>query len=271
MSAFKNKKLKKQIRLMTFEEVEENLLPFADMKDEVLHTCACRMEATQSSHKKDTNRLRITWKMMLVTASLLIGVSTFLIFAPSPVITTNGLLYDAKTWVGRALHINLNPSPTDEHGVMPDGYQEKSNWTSLQEIRDTYWVKLLEPSLDPDVWTLANTKAMNVDMNEIEVPLIGNANAVSDEDAQFFSFFYAFTNNDTYLSFSYGSEDDDGENGLFAEDVVEYLAPVGTFNTWSIEKKQYAQIFFGGRIVTIISDLSKEEFFKILDGLHTVN
>ncbi len=260
MNAIEKAKLEQKIRLLAFEEAEEKLLPFAGMKENVLRTYAQRIEAAENRRENRKARLSNTRRVALATACLLVGVCVFSVLAPVPVSTANGFLRQAQIWIGGLLQLNISYGPPEmygersmEYGVMPEGYQEKSNWASLQEIRDTYGVNLLEPSNEAGAWTLDNAKA------------------VGEDEVRFILFFYAFTRADNYLSISYDPEADEMGTAIFAEDAMEYAAPAGTFYTWSIEDTQYAKIISGRRLITVISNLQKDAFLKTLDGLHGVN
>ena len=136
---------------------------------------------------------------------------------------------------------------------MPDGYLEYSNWESLQELRETYDVNFLEPTTLDDTWTLKKLKAQG------------------DGEVRFFLFDYSFINGDQFLSFSYSTMADEINSSIFEEDISEYTAPVGTFYFFTTGEKQHAQIMLGGRLISILSNVGKEAFLKILDGLRTIN
>ncbi len=260
MNAIKQANIEKKIRLLAFEEAEERLLPFSSMKENVLRACTQRLDTTDNRQEKRKARLRNTRRVALATACLLVGISVLSVLAPVPVSTANGFLRKAQIWVGGLLQLNISYGPPEEYGqkskeygVMPDGYQEKSGWKSLQEIRDAYNVTLLEPSQEEDAWTLKNAKVNG------------------EGEVRFILFFYSFTQQDNFISFNYGPQADEMGAAIFAEDVAAYTAPAGTFYTWSIENKQYAQIMLDERLVTITSDLQKDAFLKTLDGLRIVN
>ena len=259
MNAIEKAKLEQKIRLLAFEEAEGMLTPFADMRENVLRACAERIDAVESGLEKRKARLSNTRRVALATACLLVGVCVFSVLAPVPVSTANGFLRQAQIWIGGLLQLNISYGPEEysavskQKGIMPAGYQEKSNWSSLQEIRETYEVNLLEPSSEADAWSLESAKA------------------IGEGDVRFLEFFYAFAQADHYLNFRYGPMSDDMGSGIFAEDVASYETPAGTFYTWSIEGKQFAQIILDGRIVTVKSDLQKDEFLKTLDSLRSIN
>ena len=260
MNAIEKIKLEKKVRLLAFEEAEEKLLPFADMKENVLRACAQRMQTAENRRENRKARLRNTRRVALATACLLVGVCVFSVLAPVPVSTANGFLRKAQIWVGGLLQLNVSYGPPEmygersgEYGAMPTGYQEKSNWASLQEIRDTYGVNLLEPATEAGTWTLDTAKA------------------VGEGEERFIEFFYSFTRQDIVLTFTYGSVADEMGSAIFVEDVLPYTTPAGDFYTWSTEEKQYAQIILDGRLVSVISDMPKDAFLKTLDGLRAVN
>ncbi len=260
MNAIKQANIEKKIRLLAFEEAEERLLPFSSMKENVLRACAQRLDTTDNRQEKRKARLRNTRRVALATACLLVGISVLSVLAPVPVSTANGFLRKAQIWVGGLLQLNISYGPPEEYGqkskeygIMPEGYQEKSNWNSLQEIRNAYNVTLLEPSHGETNWTLKET------------------NVIGEGEVRFFTFSYVFSQQEDYISFNYGAQADDMGAAIFAEDVAAYTAPAGTFYTWSIEETQYAQIVLEGRMVTITSDLQKDAFLKTLDGLRIVN
>ena len=255
-----NKVIEKKIRLLAFEEAQERLLPFDSMKENVLLACNQRMDTPVIRQKKRKARLRNTRRVVLATACLLIGISILSVLAPVPVSTANAFLRKAQIWVGGLLQLNISYGPpeeygmrSEEYGMMPEGYKEKTDWKSLQEIRDVYHINLLGPSNEDSAWTF--DKAI-----------------VNDDDSiRFATFSYSFTHADGHLNIDYGPAADEMGSAILAENVEAHTTPLGTFYTWSIETTQYAQIFLEGRLVRLFSKMDKELFLKALDSLGYFN
>ncbi len=256
MNAIEKRKLEAKLRALAFDEAQSKLTPFVDMEKGVREGYSNRVNQKAVLRYKSLQNIKArlcnTRRVALATACLMVGVCILSVLEPVPDSMANTFVERAKIWVGGILQMNIAFEPPADSGTVAEHLPEKSNWTSLQEISDTYDVSLLEPAQSAD-WELETSKVTG----EGEVNLL--------------MFNYSFTQENSHVHIFYSPVADDMGSTIFDEDAVIHETPVGTFHIGANEKELYANSVVDGRIVSISAQMEKEEFLEFLSGLQLIN
>ncbi len=248
------KRIEAKVRTLQFAKAEENIMPFSDMKEQVLKACEQRLNghAHLNQREKSKSRLRLIRGAVLAAACLFIAVSVYAVLDPVPVSNANSFLRRAQIWVGDVLKVDVAVVPPEEKGVIPDAAPgDGEGITALKEFQEAYGLTILIPTQLPAEMTLGEIKTSGPDDYLAKIQ-------------------YSYQDQNDTLDIIIKEVADASGMGIFVK-TIEHQTPVGTFIIWASANGWDAVTISGSSDVYIRGTMDKDAFITILDGLRAID